>query len=28
VRQLGHLFHPQVVEDPALPEHALTLASA
>jgi iron complex transport system substrate-binding protein len=28
VRQLGHLFHPQAVEDPALPEHALTLASA
>jgi iron complex transport system substrate-binding protein len=28
VRQLGHLFHPQAVEDPRLPEHALTLTSA
>ena len=28
VRQLGHLFHPQVVEDPGLPGLALTLTGA
>jgi hypothetical protein len=28
VRQLGHLFHPQAVEDPGLPELALTLTGA
>jgi iron complex transport system substrate-binding protein len=28
VRQLGHLFHPQAVEDPALPELSLTLSGA
>jgi iron complex transport system substrate-binding protein len=28
VRQLGHLFHPQAVDDPGLPKLALTLTGA